>query len=85
VSFVGLSENWAAMPAVPGRARPDTGLYPEAVVTRRYILPPASIPTTAPLSSRVKKPRIPFSVAAEDLARLREGGAFGQDTCWKSG
>jgi len=35
-------------------------LYPEAIGTRLYIRPPTSIPTTAPLSSRVKKPRIPF-------------------------
>src|ERR1700692_1349106 len=49
-----------AEPLHLARASPDTGPYSEAIRSRRYTRPPASIPTTAPPSSRVKKPRIPF-------------------------
>jgi hypothetical protein len=60
VSFVGLSENSDAVLEVPTCARPDTGLHLEPVGTWLNNRPARSTPTTAPLSSRVKKPRRPF-------------------------
>jgi hypothetical protein len=56
VSFVGLSENPGTMLEVPTRARPHTGLHSQAVGTWLNNRPARSTPTTAPLSSRVKKP-----------------------------
>jgi hypothetical protein len=60
VLFVGLSENPDAMREIPTGARPDAGLYSEAVGTRLNSRPARSTPTIAPPSSRLKKPRSPF-------------------------
>src|SRR4051794_1003853 len=68
---------------MPDGAGPDTGLYSEVVRIRLNRRPARSTPVTAPLSSRVKKPRSPVNAplvmmysSASPGSRPRSNGAW---------